>query len=108
MPADLTDVKSAAFPEEIYVEGSQWSTVNYQYSSKILKDVKNNYKYYRFNARKQAMVNRGKFSLEAMTKKFENILDKYLPEFSEEVKLNLPGLNKTQEGGIKLPKLTKD
>ena len=54
------------------------------------------------------MVNRGKFSLEAMTTKFENILDKYLPEFSEEVKLNLPGLNKTQEGGIKLPKLTKD
>ena len=36
------------------------------------------------------------------------LLDKYLPEFSEEVKLNLPGLNKTQEGGIKLPKLTKD
>tara|TARA_Y100000034_G_C6891427_1_gene410183 strand:+ start:920 stop:2236 length:1317 start_codon:yes stop_codon:yes gene_type:complete len=108
LPADLTDVKSAAFPEEIYVEGSQWSTVNYQYSSKILKDVRNNYKNYRFNARKQAMVNRGKFSLEAMTKKFENILDKYLPEFSEEVKLNLPGLNKTQEGGIKLPKLTKD
>ena len=34
--------------EEIYVEGSQWSTVNYQYSSKILKDVRNNYKNYRF------------------------------------------------------------
>jgi hypothetical protein len=43
-----------------------------------------------------------------MTKRFESILDKYLPEFSEEVKLNLPELNKTQESGIKLPKLTKD
>ena len=108
LPADLTDVKRDAFPEEIYVEGSQWSTVNYQYASKVLKDVKNNYSKFKMSARKQSMINRGKFSLNAMTKQLKTILDKYLPEFSEEVKLNLPQSNKKEDSGIKLPKLKKE
>jgi hypothetical protein len=108
LPADLTDVKKEAFPEEIYVEGSQWSTVNYQYASKTMKDVRNNYKKYLMNAKKQSLINRGKFSLDSMTKKLKNILDKYLPEFSEEVKLNLPSMDKKEESGIKLPKLKKE
>ena len=41
------------------------------------------------------MYNRTKFSMKAMTKKFESILDKYLPEFEEQpqkVELKLPKL----------------
>ena len=45
-----------------------------------------------------------------MTKKFGQILDKYVPEFAEEVKLELPKLNKVKDveaPKIKLPKLKK-
>jgi hypothetical protein len=45
-----------------------------------------------------------------MTKKFEEILDKYLPEFSQEVKLKLPSLKKvglSEAPKIELPKLKK-
>jgi len=45
-----------------------------------------------------------------MTKKLGTILDKYVPEFAEEVKLELPKLKKvegTKPPEIKLPKLQK-
>ena len=108
LPGSLNDVKEESLQKGIYVKGQQWFTVNYNYASKTLKEVFDNYSKYMVKSKKLALVNKTRFSLDAMTKGFESILDKYLPEFSEEVKLNLPGLNKTQESGIKLPKLTKD
>ena len=47
-----------------------------------------------------------------MTKHFESILDKYLPNFSEQIKVKLPTLKKVgdntpQETKIELPKLKK-
>ena len=46
-----------------------------------------------------------------MTKELEKIIDKYIPEFPEEVKLKLPKLkkvgDKTELPKIKLPKLKK-
>jgi len=42
-----------------------------------------------------------------MTVKFGEILDKYVPEFAEEIKLQLPKLKKTNTPKIKLPKLKK-
>ena len=94
LPVDLQDVPSEAFPEDIYIKGAQWSVVNYQYASKVLLDVKKNYKKYTLNAKKQAGVNGSRFSLKAMTKKFEKILEEYLPEFEKEVSLKLPKLKK--------------
>ena len=42
-----------------------------------------------------------------MTKEFEKILDKYLPEFEEQVSLKLPQLKPKTTSNIKLPKLKK-
>ena len=56
------------------------------------------------------MVNKSKFSLDAMTKKLGKILDQYVPAFSEEVELKLPKLKKvgsSKSPKIKLPKLKK-
>ena len=92
------------------VEGSQWFTVNYQQASAVIKDVYKNYRKYTLNAKKLGMVNKSKFSLDAMTKELGKILDKYVPEFPKEVKLNLPKLKKvdsTEQPKIKLPKLKK-
>ena len=75
-----------------------------------MKDVYLNYKKYTLNAKKLARVNKSKFSLDAMTKELGKILDKYVPEFPEEVELKLPKLKKVGspvENEIKLPKLKK-
>ena len=114
LPGSLNNVKKESLMKGMHVEGTQWFTVNYNYASKTLKDVFDNYSKYVVKGKKLAIVNSTKFSLDAMTKKFEEILDKYLPKFEEppkQVKLNLPKLKRV--GGsekvpkIELPKLKK-
>jgi glycosyltransferase involved in cell wall biosynthesis len=116
LPGSLNDVKGESLQQGMHVEGSKWHTVNYNYASKILKDVFNNYSKYLVKAKRLAIKNQTKFSLDAMTKKFEEILDKYLPLFDkppQEVKLNLPKLKKSSGSGppqlptMELPKLKK-
>ena len=113
LPGILTDVHKSAIPKEMLQENSQWFTVNYQYASKVMIDVFKNYKKYTLNAKKLAIVNKGKFSLAAMNKKFENILNKYLPKFEQQpqaVNLKLPKLKKVGESEptkMKLPKLKR-
>jgi len=113
LPGVLTDVHPSALPKEYIVDGAKWFTVNYQYASKILKDVFKNYRKYALNAKKLGMYNRNKFSMKAMTKKFESILNQHLPKFEEQpqqVKLILPKLKKVgsaEPQKLKLPKLKK-
>ena len=109
LPGNLTKTPPEAFPENIYVEGSQWFSVNYPVASNVVKDVYNNYKKYKPLAKKLSFENKNKFSLNAMTKEFEKILDKYLPEFEQQVDLKLPKLKSASKttSNIKLPKLKK-
>ncbi len=114
LPGSLNDVKKESLPKNMHVDGAQWFTVNYNYASKTLKDVFDNYSKHIVKAKKLAIVNSTKFSLDAMTKKFEEILDKYLPKFEEPpkpVKLNLPKLKKvgsvSEAPKIQLPKLKR-
>ena len=107
LPGNLTKTPPEAFPENIYVEGSQWFSVNYPVASNVVKDVYNNYKKYQPLAKKLSFENKNKFSLNAMTKEFEKILDKYLPEFEQQVDLKLPKLQPKTTSNIKLPKLKK-
>ena len=110
LDGQLTRVEGGSVPDDMLVEGSQWFTVNYQQASAVIKDVYKNYRKYTLNAKKLGMVNKSKFSLDAMTKELGKILDKYVPEFPKEVKLNLPKLKKvdsTEQPKIKLPKLKK-
>ncbi len=106
----LSDVPKGSFPDDFHVDGMKWFTVNYQEASVRMKDIYKNYRKYTLGAKKLSMYNRGKFSLDEMTRQFGKILDKYVPEFAEEVKLELPKLNKVGEAKapeIKLPKLKK-
>jgi hypothetical protein len=114
LPGSLNDVKRESFPKNMHVEGSKWFTVNYNYASKILKDMFDNYSKYVVKGKKLAIMNTTKFSLDKMTKNFEEILDKYLPKFEEEplpVDLKLPKLKKVGEvqekPKLELPKLKK-
>ena len=106
----LGKVPKKAFPKDMRVDGAQWFTVNYNNTSGIMMDVFKSYKKYTLNAKKLSMMNKKMFSLDAMTKRFGQILDEYLPEFPKEVKLELPKLKKVgseEPPKAKLPKLKK-
>jgi hypothetical protein len=110
LDGDLTAVEKGSFPENFHVDGSQWFTINYQKASKTLRTIYRSYKKYTTNAKKLSIQNKSKFSLDAMTREFGNILDKYVPEFPKSVELKLPKLKKVGESKapkIKLPKLKK-
>ena len=110
LDGNLTAVEKGSFPDNFYVEGAQWFTVNYQKASQTLRTIYRSYKKYVGNAKKLGIQNKSKFSLDEMTIEFGKILDKYVPEFPKEVKLELPKLKKVGESEtpkIKLPKLRK-
>ena len=100
---ELQNVEKGSVPDDFLVEGAQWFSVNYQQASAVMKDVYKSYKKYTLNAKKLGMINKSKFSLDAMTRDLGKILDKYVPEFPKEVKLELPKLKKV--GSIELPKI---
>tara|TARA_Y100000590_G_C15724513_1_gene1014704 strand:- start:2022 stop:3362 length:1341 start_codon:yes stop_codon:yes gene_type:complete len=114
LPGSLNDVKEESLMKGMFVQNTQWFTVNYNYASKVLQDVFDNYSKYLVKSKRLAIKNQTKFSLDAMTKKFEEILDKHLPKFDEPpkpVELNLPKLKKigsiSEAPKIQLPKLKK-
>jgi len=114
LPGSLNEVKKESFPKSMRVKGAQWFTVNYNYASKTLKDVFDNYSKYIVKAKKLSIKNQTRFSLDSMTKSFEKILEQYLPKFEEQpkqVNLKLPKLKKVDSvremPKIKLPKLKK-
>jgi len=108
-PGGLTTVHPSAVWENVIIPESKWFTVNYPTVSKTIQDVRKNYKSYKLRAKKQALISGGKFSLKKMDELFIKVLDTYIPEFPDEVKLKLPKLkkvgDKTEPSGIKLPKL---
>jgi len=113
LPGSLNNVKKGSLQKGMHVKGTQWYTVNYNYASKMLKDIFDNYSKYIVKGKKLSIKNQMRFSLDAMTKKFEEILDKHLPKFEEQPKsvdLKLPKLKKISHEEIpkiELPKLKK-
>ena len=109
----MTPVHKSALPKEMLVDGAQWFTVNYQYSSQIMMDVFKNIRKYNLKSKRQTMYNKVNFSMDKMTREFTKILNRYLPKFEEQpqqVDLKLPKLKKVGDSKpkqIKLPKLKK-
>ncbi len=113
LPGGLIDVHPSAVPKEMLQEGAKWFSINYQYAGQIMLKVFKQYRQFTMAAKRLSMANRA-FSLKNMDKKFEEILNKYLPKFEEQptpVSLKLPKLKKiskpTEAPKINLPKLKK-
>lgn len=106
LPGNLTEIHSSAL-NNMFVKGSQWFTVDYKASSKVLENVYNHYNNYIDNAKRQAYKSRTEFSLEKMQQKLEEILNKV--PIIQVKPLILPTLNKTSHNvnTINLPKLQK-
>ena len=106
----MEKVQKGSFPDPFFVDGCEWFTVNYQKASQTFKNIYRSYKKYTVNATKLGIQNSKNFSLDAMTVELGKILDKHIPEFPEEVKLQLPKLKKignSEPPKIELPKLKK-
>ena len=111
LPGELKQVGQSAVWKDVILPESSWFTVNYKYASRVLEEVYKNYDKFKVNSKKQAKINKTKFSLDRMYEELDNILLKYLPEFSQEVQLKLPKLKKIGSSStndkIKLPQLKK-
>ena len=100
LKGELKEVHPSAVWEGIINAGSRWFTVNYQEAAKTMLKVYSNYNKYLMSSKKSVRAIETIWSLDSMCKKFETMLDNYLPKFAEKMKLNLPQLKE-------LPKLKK-
>lgn len=103
LPGELNNIDDSAIWEKVIIKESKWFTVNYGYASNAMKAVFKDYQKFSLKAKQLAIINKNKFSLEKMSKKFEEILNKYLSDHPKEVELNLP--NASNDQNINLPDL---
>jgi glycosyltransferase involved in cell wall biosynthesis len=85
------------------IKEAQWFKVNYSKAAQTIEDVYSNYEKYKSNAVKQSKKNSEKFDLNKIDKDFMELWKKYVPEFTQQVGINLP----QSQGAINLPKLKK-
>jgi hypothetical protein len=100
LEGEIKQVHSSAVWDGIIQAESSWFTVNYQKAAEKLQDVYKKYKNYLYESKKSVKEMEIKWSFDAMTSTFEQILESNLPKFAEQVTLNLPNLKK-------LPQLKK-
>ena len=111
----LEKVQKGSFPDEFFVEGSEWFTVDYKKASETFRKIYRSYKKYTANSKRLSINNTKNFSLNKMTEDLGLLLDKYVPDFPKQVTLELPKLNKVEEDKVaakrppklELPKLKK-
>ena len=111
----LEKVQKGSFPNEFFVEGSEWFTVDYKKASETFRKIYRSYKKYTANSKRLSINNTKNFSLNKMTEDLGLLLDKYVPDFPKQVTLELPKLNKVEEDKVaakrppklELPKLKK-
>jgi hypothetical protein len=98
---DLKEVHPSA-ANDFLLKEAKWFAPDHGQIGHYLKDIFENYKKYQVGGKRQAHYSKKNFSWDKMHKLLTTILDKNIPEFPKEVKLNLPKPKK-----IELPKLKK-
>lgn len=96
---ELKNVDDSAVVKDMILKESQWFTPNPGEIGHYLKDIFKNYKKYAELGKRQAHFSKTNFSWDKMDEKLNEYLDKNIPEFPKQVKLQLPKLKK-----IELPK----
>ena len=81
------------------IEEAQWFQVDFNRATTSLKEVYKHYKKYLNRSRKQKQYIKDKFTKEKMKEVVGQLLETKVPEFAQQVELQLPKLN--------LPKLNK-
>ena len=106
----LNKVPESQVWENIIITDSQWFSVNEQQTYKALNYVFKNIDGVKDRALNLMKSNRGKFTLDKMTEKLDEIVTEKTSQMSTQVGLQLPKLkkvDKTEPPKVKLPKLKK-
>lgn len=93
LPGELTSVHPSAANEWLPKDG-KWFTINYQYASFTMDQCFENYDKFLERSRKHPKYTRDNFSIEKMSEKLEQILEKYVTEAPKQIQLKLPKLTK--------------
>ena len=99
LTGQITQIHHSAVVQDMLIPESGWFTVDYKKASDTLVDVYKNYKKYTDGAKRQSYRSRTEFSLDKMSERILDILDKQVPK---QVEFKLPQLQK-----ISLPKVEK-
>lgn len=107
LPGQLTNVHPSAVWDKFILKESQWFTVNYQYASRKLVDIHENYSEYLKRSRKMPR-HMEQFSYEVMRDNLGQILQDSNKSIPKQVELKLPTrLHESEPPKLKLPKLKK-
>lgn len=98
IPGKLETVDQSSVNDFI-VKDSKWFVADYQIAGNAMIELYVNYHKYLTKAKKMMYKNKLSFSLDEMTKKFDHIFSKYIPNMPLELDIKLP-ISKTS-----LPKL---
>ncbi len=96
LKGQLTEVHKSAVWDSVINAGTRWFTVNYQEAAKTLNDVYVNYSKYLRSSKLSIRELEKIWSYESMVKKFQTMLDNFLPKFAERVPINLPKLKRIE------------
>jgi glycosyltransferase involved in cell wall biosynthesis len=93
LPGQLIPIDQSAANEWIPKEG-QWFAINYQYAGKVISHVYENYEKHLEKSRKLPKFVRDNFSLDKMTERLDEIMEKYTANTPKQMTLKLPQLKK--------------
>ena len=94
LPGKVEKVPESVVWDKIIIPESGWFVVDENTAYKALNRVFSDYYEFKNKARSLSSKNCKDFSLQKMTEKFKNIMDKYTSELPEQVELKLPKLKK--------------
>ena len=81
---------------------TEWFRVDYNQAKKSLKDVFENYKKHQVGGKRQGHFIKENYSFDKMKELIGNILNENLPEFAQEIKLNLANISAPK---LNIPKI---
>lgn len=114
---ELKNVDESASWDKVIITDSKWLYPDLNMAAQAMVESLNNYPTWKTNANRLVKKNKAAFNYNKIKKDLWNLLDKYVPEFTEPAPLpeaakptlKLPKLKKKGEAsdGLKLPKLKK-
>ena len=95
LPGELENVHPQVANQWLIKE-SQWFKVSTPHVGQSFTDMFKNYKKYKLKAKQQSKYASSNFSFEKMKQLINNILENNIPEFPQQLDLNIPNLNLPQ------------
>lgn len=112
LPGQLTEIHGSA-RNAFLIKEAKWFSLDYGYASKMLVDVKKNYKNWMALAKRQRYFSLSNFSKTAIAAKYSELIElieNKMANVPTQVQLQLPKLKKTEvtpTTAVSLPKLKK-